>query len=59
MEGLTATAAPRDSDGMPDTWEATHGLDSARDDSARVMGDGYTAIERYLNGLAARIAQGP
>ena len=42
----------RDQDGMPDAWERAHGLDPARNDSASDRdGDGYTAIEDYLNGL--------
>ena len=53
---LATGKAPRDSDrdGMPDAWERAHGLDPARDDSASDRnGDGYTAIEDYLNELAA------
>ena len=51
MEGLTPGVAPLDTDkdGMPDEWEKKHGLDSAKDDSAKVMSDGYTAIEVYAN----------
>lgn len=42
----------RDHDGMPDAWERKHGLDPAKDDSASDRdGNGYTAIEDYLNGL--------
>ena len=39
-----------DRDGMPDTWEAAYGLDSANPDdhSADKDGDGYTNIEEYL-----------
>ncbi len=41
-----------DGDGMPDSWEASQGLNSAVDDSALdVDGDGYTNIENYINGL--------
>src|SRR5262249_43435347 len=45
--------ADADKDGMPDSWETKHGLnpndasDAAKDQS----GDGYTNIEKYLNGL--------
>jgi beta-xylosidase/pectate lyase len=46
----------RDRDGMPDSWERTHGLnplDGA--DASRLKGPaGYTNIEVYLNELAAR-----
>lgn len=43
-----------DRDGMPDAWERAHKLDPRRDDSASDGdGDGYTAIEAYLNGLVA------
>jgi pectate lyase len=46
----------RDRDGMPDSWERTHGL-NAMDaaDASRVRDPGgYTNIEVYLNELAAR-----
>jgi pectate lyase len=57
MEGLTPGVAPLDTDkdGMPDEWEKKHGLDPAKDDSAKVMPSGYTAIEVYVNELAERI----
>jgi hypothetical protein len=50
MEGLTPTAAAvdTDKDGMPDEWEKKNGLDPAKDDSAKAMPSGYTAIEVYL-----------
>lgn len=58
MEGLTPGAAPvdTDKDGMPDDWEKKNGLDPAKDDSAKVMPDGYTAIEVYLNEVAESLA---
>jgi hypothetical protein len=37
---------------MPDSWEATRGLDPARDDSSAARASGYTAVEEYLNELA-------
>jgi hypothetical protein len=61
MEGLTPGVAPLDTDkdGMPDEWEKKHGLDPAKDDSAKVMAGGYTAIEAYVNELAEQIVRGP
>jgi hypothetical protein len=57
MEGLTPGAAPKDTDrdGMPDEWEKKNGLDPAKDDSAKIMPTGYTAVEVYLNELAERL----
>jgi pectate lyase len=53
---LTGPAAPRDSDGdgMPDAWEAEHGL-SPTDPADRNgnAGGGYTNLENYLEELAA------
>lgn len=42
----------RDGDGMPDTWEAEHGLDpgSAADGPVDTDEDGYTNVEEWLNG---------
>jgi hypothetical protein len=45
-----------DGDGLPDTWESSHGLnpnDSA-DAAQDLNGDGYTNIEDFLNGLDPR-----
>lgn len=51
---LDAGSAPTDGDrdGMPDEWEAAHGLDAddPNDASADGDGDGYTNIEEWLNG---------
>ena len=52
MRGLTPAQPPEDSDsdGMPDDWEASHGLDSADGtDHRRIMTSGYTAVEDYCN----------
>ncbi|HJR80908.1 MAG TPA: hypothetical protein VJ821_12605, partial [Anaerolineales bacterium] len=44
-----------DHDGMPDNWEAAHGLNPNNNDSAQDRnGDGYTNIEEYLNELASQ-----
>jgi hypothetical protein len=42
-----------DRDGMPDDWERKHGLDpnDPSDAAKDATGDGYTNIEKYLNGL--------
>jgi len=46
-----------DSDGMPDAWEAKHGLRATEaDDRADPDEDGYTNIEEYLNGTDPRRA---
>jgi pectate lyase len=57
MAGLKASDPPLDTDrdGMPDAWEKKHGLDPGRDDSAKVMADGYTAIEVYINESAEQL----
>lgn len=54
--GLTheAVAAPTDTDGdgMPDEWERQHGLDATdAADRNNLNGEGYTALEVYLNSL--------
>jgi hypothetical protein len=50
---LRSLPAPADTDrdGMPDAWERAHRLDPKRDDSAKVMTGGYTALEVYLASL--------
>ncbi|SFC45202.1 hypothetical protein SAMN04487907_104224 [Zunongwangia mangrovi] len=42
-----------DSDGMPDTWEEKYGLDPKDSSDAinDMNGDGYTNIEKYINGI--------
>jgi pectate lyase len=44
----------QDADGMPDMWEKEHGLDpkDAADAASDRDGNGYTAIEEYINQLA-------
>nr|QIM10189.1 hypothetical protein Prevot485_2880 [uncultured Prevotella sp.] len=42
-----------DRDGMPDWWERIHGLDpNTADNNSDSDGDGYTALEDYLNWMA-------
>ncbi len=52
--------APNDTDrdGMPDDWEKKNGLDPAKDDSAKVMPGGYTAIEAYINERSETLVKG-
>ena len=42
-----------DGDGMPDVWEIRYGLNpnDASDSVADCNGDGYTNIEKYINGI--------
>ena len=42
-----------DRDGMPDEWEKTHGLNpnDPSDANGDLNGDGYTNIEKYINGI--------
>ncbi len=42
-----------DLDGMPDAWEKVHGLNpnDPSDANGDMTGDGYTNIEKYINGL--------
>lgn len=52
---LAGGAAPADGDrdGMPDAWEVSNGLNPANaGDGDDYAADGYTNVERYLNGLA-------
>lgn len=61
LEGLTPTPPPvdGDDDGMPDEWEAQHGLDPGDgSDHATPQPSGYTAIETYLHERAAMLACG-
>lgn len=42
-----------DGDGMPDQWEKANGLNpnDASDANGDINGDGYTNIEKYINGI--------
>ncbi|UGU15758.1 polysaccharide lyase [Sinomicrobium kalidii] len=42
-----------DKDGMPDKWEKKYGLDpnDPSDANGDINGDGYTNIEKYINGI--------
>ncbi|MBM4118806.1 pectate lyase precursor, partial [bacterium] len=58
MAGLAPGTPPADADedGMADAWESARGLSPADpSDHATVMPSGYTAIEDYINGLAAAL----
>jgi hypothetical protein len=46
-----------DGDGMPDDWEAAHGLDSdhVADGAQDRDGDGYTNLEEYINSLVPTV----
>lgn len=45
-----------DGDGMPDQWEKDNGLDpnNPSDANGDINGDGYTNIEKYINGIPTR-----
>lgn len=45
-----------DNDGMPDAWELANGLNphDPTDANGDVNGDGYTNIEKYINGIVTR-----
>lgn len=45
-----------DSDGMPDTWETTNGLNlNNAADGAQFAMNGYTNLENYLNGISSTL----
>ncbi len=51
---LNSIPAPADSDhdGMPDKWEKKNGLNpNSADDRNKLAEDGYTMLEKYLNGI--------
>lgn len=45
-----------DGDGMPDAWEVANGLNpnDASDANGDCTGDGYTNIEKYINGISTK-----
>ncbi len=45
-----------DMDGMPDAWETANGLNpnDASDANKDCTGDGYTNIEKYINGISTK-----
>lgn len=45
-----------DGDGMPDAWEKANGLDpnDPSDANKDCTGDGYTNIEKYINGISTK-----
>ncbi len=45
-----------DGDGMPDSWEKANGLDpkDPSDANKDCTGDGYTNIEKYINGISTK-----
>jgi hypothetical protein len=46
-----------DRDGMPDEYEAAHDLNpNDASDASKGSSDGYTNIEKFLNGLSAKTA---
>ncbi len=46
-----------DGDGMPDKWETDNGLNpnDPSDANGDCTGDGYTNIEKYINGISAKV----
>jgi pectate lyase len=58
--GGVAKPADADSDGMPDAWEARHGLETnVASNNGDFDADGFTNLEEYLNDLGAFKAIGP
>ena len=51
--GAPALPTDSDHDGVPDSWESSHGLNAnSSSDGATVSSNGYTNLENYLNELA-------
>ena len=47
-----------DDDGMPDAWEAAHGLNpNDPKDASGISKSGYTHIEEYINSLVPEMPQ--
>ena len=46
-----------DGDGMPDDWETANGLNpnDPSDANGDCTGDGYTNIEKYINGISTKV----
>lgn len=58
LQGLTPETSPPDADGdgLPDDWEASHGLDAKNAaDHSKIMPSGYPAIEECANEVADRL----
>ena len=52
----TATPTDTDGDGMPDSWEESHGLNpNDKTDGALATVNGYTNLEVYMNSLVEDI----
>ncbi len=48
-----SSASDSDNDGIPDSWESSHGLNpNNAADGAQITGSGYSNLELYLNELA-------
>ncbi|MBN1927157.1 MAG: fibronectin type III domain-containing protein [Prolixibacteraceae bacterium] len=45
-----------DNDGMPDVWEDANGTNKGINDAAVIGADGYSNIERYINGISEPIS---
>ncbi len=57
---VDAAFADLDGDGMPDTWEQTHGLDPTTDDGAAdADGDGVSNLQEWLDGTDPQGFGGP
>lgn len=50
------TLVDTDGDGMPDEWEIANGLNpnDPSDANKDCTGDGYTNIEKYINGISTK-----